>query len=339
MKNILILQPNSDQSIAIVKFIRKYSRAYYIIAGLVNDPSQYIPSQLYDDKIIFKSIDEIIKNKNNFDIILPSGALSTKNLLSKVEFIKIGNIIFNFNNLEMFNKRAILPIIQRLGISIPQTYERIDDIEEYPVFFKQAYEKGGGIRGIATTYSELYEIDPSEELIYQEYIDSPETYGFGFLSKDGQIITYFIHKELYSIPREGGSGVILEQYHDEKLVTYAKKIISYFNYSGWGLIEFKYCPKRKDFVFMEINAKFWASIEFALLNNPVFFKELFNIFYEPKNVKCIIFLDRLAVYGLKEYLKLSLHFRKCYKIKIIKSLMILAMNMIPYKIKLIKKIL
>ena len=79
-------------------------------------------------------------------------------------------------------------------------------------------------------------------------------------------------------------------------------------YSGWGLIEFKYCPKRKDYVFMEVNAKFWASIEFTLINNPAFFFKLFGIQYEIKKpVNCIIFLDRLAHYGIIDFIVLLLY--------------------------------
>ena len=76
--------------------------------------------------------------------------------------------------------------------------------------------------------------------------------------------------------------------------------------AGWGLAEFKYCPKRRDFVFMEINAKLWASIEFAFMNNSNFLKYLFGIDYPEKKVDAALFIDRLVALGSSQLFR-NLH--------------------------------
>ena len=43
---------------------------------------------------------------------------------------------------------------------------------------------------------------------------------------------------------------------------------------------------------MEINAKFWASCEFAFRDNPVFFKELFGLTVPQQNIDRMFFVDR-----------------------------------------------
>ena len=72
-------------------------------------------------------------------------------------------------------------------------------------------------------------------------------------------------------------------------------LINEINYSGWGLAEFKYCPKRDDFVLMEINAKFWVSCDFTFRNNPEFLKLLFGIDAKSENIKKMVFLDRVMM--------------------------------------------
>jgi predicted ATP-grasp superfamily ATP-dependent carboligase len=336
MKKILILQPYLDQSMAIAKFLRRFSSEFYIIAGLIDEQPSRIPNRIYHETKKINYEDLIINNQ--YDLILPTGSHGTKSLLSLTESITIGKIIFKRENLTMFDKKLSLSLIEKLGIPFPKTYKNINQIEEYPIFYKQAFECGGGKRGIAYSQEELNSIALNEKLIFQEYIISPETYGVGFLARDGQLITYFIHKEIMSFPKTGGSGIVLTKYQDDQLLFYTRKILDSFNYSGWGLVEFKYCNKRKDFVFMEVNAKMWASIEFALLNNPVFFKELFNIQYNPKKgINCIIFLNRLAQYGLKEYLTVQAFYKKCYKLNFWQSFSILILNTISLTLKAIIK--
>jgi hypothetical protein len=75
------------------------------------------------------------------------------------------------------------------------------------------------------------------------------------------------------------------------------------NYNGWGLAEFKYCKNRKDYVFMELNAKFWASLEFFLLNKPEFAKQLFHIDIKTPPCKKILFVNQLLHLKLIHLLK------------------------------------
>ena len=137
------------------------------------------------------------------------------------------------------------------------------------------------------------------KIFFQEYIDSPNTVGVGFLAKDGVLVSSFIQKEILSSPITGGSGVILQQIKNKTLINYTEKIVKKICYSGWGLAEFKYCPKQKTYVFMELNAKFWASLELTFLNNQSFLKHLFNIEYKPENINTIIYLNRSLGIGFK----------------------------------------
>ena len=196
----------------------------------------------------------------------------------------------------------MLSIVSEINIPVPKTFYKVEEIDIFPIFYKENFESGCGVRGIAYR---LDDIPRKEGLIFQEYINTPSTYGVGFLAKDGVILTYIVHKEIISYPVLGGSAVVIESYDNEKLIEYTSKIVKKLNYNGWGLAEYKYCNRRNDFVFMEINAKFWASIEFMLINNSQFLKILLDIDYKSQKENRVLFINRLLQYSFLDIFKNS----------------------------------
>lgn len=317
MKRVLILQPQLDQSLSIAKYLKKYSDDYYLVGGYDGRVPIFNKLSRYDGIIKLPSdTDEISKE---YDLIIPAGAQSTYHEISQRGSVTIGNVQCRKANLVAFDKVRTLEIVDKIGIPIPITYSNIEAVS-FPAFFKQDFERGGGIRGIVREQSELKKLSGEKGIIFQEYIDSIPTYGVAFLAHEGNMITSFIQKELLSYPRSGGSGVILTSFNDSRLTKYAKRIIQKMNLSGWGLIEFKYCPKRDDYVFMEVNAKFWASIELTFMNNPTFLKELFDIDYVAPNISNVIFMNRLAYLGISQYFQTCIGHDDFYKINVLRSM-------------------
>lgn len=234
--------------------------------------------------------------------VIPSGANSTWEYLVNKKSIESLILKFDKGNLVTFDKPRMLSIVESLKIPIPNSYKSKEEIDSYPVFYKSNFETGDKIRGIVNSENELNRI-PDNNCIIQEYIKSDKTYGIAFLAKNGELLTHFSQVELLSNPPTGGAGIVLEEIHDEKILNYSVKIIKEISYTGWGLAEYKYCPKRKDFVFMEINAKFWSSLQFALINEPQFAKLLFGISLNKQNCKRIMFLDQLVQSSFLNVLK------------------------------------
>jgi len=200
-----------------------------------------------------------------------------------------------------------LALVEKLGIPIPKIYSSINEIDDnlFPIFYKPKFEKGGGVRGVAWSRKELESIRERQDLIFQEYIPGQPTYGMGFVAQDGTILTSFQHEECLSLPIQGGSAVLIKTFYDGRLKAYTDRIIQALGFEGWGLAEYKYCPKRRDFVFMEINAKLWASIEFAFMNNNRFLKYMFGIDYSEEKVDRVIFVDRLISLGSAQLVRNS----------------------------------
>jgi hypothetical protein len=314
LRKILLLEPNRDQAVAIAKYLKIKSKNSHITALFQTKPS-FIFKKRYYDKIIVDNLNNIDLSK--YDLTIPTGSSSTYQLLNKRKQIIIGDIEFKKSNLIVFDKLQFLEIVKSLDIPIPQTYKNKDDIDKFPVFYKEISEKNGGGRGKIVNKTDLDLLKNNKKIFFQDYIDSPYTFGVGFISKNGDLISFFIHKEILSSPITGGSGVILQQIMNKTLIDYTTKILNKIRYSGWGLAEFKYCPKQKTYVFMELNAKFWASLEFAFLNNQNFLKHLFNIEYKPKNTTTMIYLNRFLGVGCKNTFSYLL--RYFYKSKIINT--------------------
>jgi len=295
MKKILIFEADSSQAQALAKFIKKYSN-YYIV-GCIKEKIRFNQNSFNEIIISELSSVDILK----YDYILPMGANSTYLIIRKYnELFYCHDIKFDIQNLIVFDKEIMLNIAKNIDIPIPNTYYKLESIEKYPIFYKDDFENGGGTRGVAIN---LESIPIVENLIYQEYIDTPSTYGVSFLAQNGKILTSTSHKEVLSYPKDGGSAVLIESFDDERILKYTKKMIEELNYNGWGLSEFKYCNKRDDFVFMEINGKFWASIEFMLRENPQFLKYLLDIKYSKIKTKRILFINRLFQYSMQDIFK------------------------------------
>lgn len=295
MKKILIFEAASKQALSISKFIKQHS-TYYLV-GYLEDKS-FIKLPYFDEVRIGTYTDVSI---DEYDFVLPMGAISTYSILNTYDKLKFcNNIIFESRNLMVFDKPNMLKIVEKLNIPIPKTVYDKSEIDEYPVFYKDNFECGGGTRGIAKSFQE---IPDGNHLLFQEYINTPSTYAFGYLAVDGVIKTWIIYKEVISYPYIGGASVVIEDFYDARIFDYSNKIIKKLNYNGWGLIEYKYSSKHHDYVFMEVNAKFWASIEYTLINNPMFLRLLLDIKYLKSHTPRIVFLSRFVQYDIVKFFK------------------------------------
>lgn len=286
-KVFYFLQPNSDQAIAMTRILNPIGCCKLIAVLLKNERKSGAIKKLYSSSIRVESYSDI-----NDGIVVPFGAASTEMLL-KNQDIKLSNVTMKQSSLSVYSKDLFIDFCELNKLPVPKTFITEDEIglEDYPLFYKQKFEKGGGVRGIAYTKEELPKIGKNN-LIYQELINTLGTYGVGFIAKDGDIEVCFSHFESLSYPVSGGSAIKVEAYESERLVTLTAQYIKASNYSGWGLAEFKWCDKRQDFVFMEINAKLWASCEFSFRNEPLFIKKIFGIDTIKEDISSMVFINR-----------------------------------------------
>jgi len=291
VKKILLLENNSDQAKTFSYYLKK------------------------SKKIDLHTSSKINVDDNNFDEIIPTDSDSTFEFVKTYGDCSVGQLTYSKNNLITFDKKSFLDIVKRIDIPIPESYFDKKELDFFPIFYKSLREEGYAERGILNSKAEAKAIK-SENIFFQEFIWSKGTYSVGFLADRGKIITHFIQKEVLSYPYHGGAGVVLEHIEDKRLLEYTKRIVDQTEYSGWGVTEFKYSDRIEDYVFMEVNAKFWASIKFAILNNPLFMKILFDIEVKSTPIKTVLYFDRLILSELSEIMEA---FPYLFKSKIIYS--------------------
>lgn len=284
-KTVYIFEPDLAKSLAMEKLLQ--DAAVNVVAVAIDEVEKArlnrADVELWQD----------IKPKlNEQAVLLPTGIISTRIVLEEATLARQG-VIMDKTALAVCHKPWLLEQAAKAGVPVPLTWKNPDEISHFPVFYKEEYEAGGGVRGIARNRNELPKLD-NTSLIFQEFIESQGTYGVAFFADKGKILTASCHFEQYSLPASGGSAVYLREYINPRLLHHAETLLAALNYSGWGLVEFKFDPKRDDFVLMEINSKIWASIEFSLRNNPDLAPWILGTAINAKPLSKVLFWDNFV---------------------------------------------
>lgn len=291
---IYFLQPMSDQAVSMMRLLKAHHRSARLIAVVDGPGAAARRCRLagYDTTVISSAA--LLEDNA---VVVPTGAGSTEALL-EVRDIRLGAVTLDRSSLRVYDKPWFIAHCIANNLPVPKTYPlgELPPATEFPVFYKQRSEKGGGTRGIARTPSDV-PLEELETLILQEFIDTRGTYGVGFLADNGRIRASFSHFEKHSFPKAGGSAIAVEPFKDERLTSLTQEIVGSLEYSGWGLAEFKYCARRKDYLFMEINAKFWASCELTFRSDPRFLSALFGISLPAEHLAGLFFVNRALSAG------------------------------------------
>jgi len=97
----------------------------------------------------------------------------------------------------------------------------------------------------------------------QEYIVADSTLSFSALYQNGVCKRVFMWKEIRSSPVKGGASTFSESIYDPEVKEYGLKLLDELEWHGVANIEFKLDKRDKQLKLMEINPRFWASVEVA----------------------------------------------------------------------------
>lgn len=73
-----------------------------------------------------------------------------------------------------------------------------------------------------------------------------------------------MHKRIRELYTMGGPSTCAISVYDPKLLDYGLKILGALNWHGIAMVEFKKDSKDGTFKLMEINPKFWGSLDLAI---------------------------------------------------------------------------
>lgn len=183
------------------------------------------------------------------------------------------------------DKATVLAAARELGIPVPEqtVLLRAEDAEAlraappaYPVAVKPARSvpaEPDGPRDAAVRYAgdtpalraALDQFPPSHyPLLVQRRVRGPGL-GIFLLLWDGRVRAQFAHRRLRERPPSGGVSVLSESVAAEpRLVTWATALLGRFAWRGVAMVEFKQEIATGIPYLMEVNGRFWGSLQLAV---------------------------------------------------------------------------
>ncbi len=176
------------------------------------------------------------------------------------------------------DKKKTMEFATDCDVYAPKTYtlESIDELDElanklsFPVVIKPKISSGSrGIRIIeekADFKDEYLSIHSQYPLpIVQEYIGTGDRYDVCLLyNEKSELKASFVQKELRHFPLVHGPSTLQESIYFEDLIKISDKIMKKLKWVGIAELEFMFDDRDDKFKFMEINPRFWASLQLSI---------------------------------------------------------------------------
>jgi hypothetical protein len=253
----------------------------------------------YLNEVIRRVPLETVLAQRQFDMVVPVGAQSvftvaqcspTRAAIPSAESIAT-----------CFDKHATVMLGNRLQIPTPLTV-RITSMDElakcsvpYPCVIKPTSETeakrvcyaesdADRVRHVASLLA-IPAVASGHGVLVQEKIVGTGV-GFFALFDHGEPKRIFMHRRLREYPITGGASTAACAYYDETLKDYGVRILRELAWHGVAMVEFKHDPIANRFVLMEINPKFWGSVELALEAGVNFGADLIRVFRGEQLAYC-----------------------------------------------------
>lgn len=275
---VLITDAGYKHTLGAVRSLGK--AGFFVIVMSPHKIAQSFFSRYCDEKLICpnpKDEQQFIEfliaylKTNTVDVLLPIGYISTVTIAKHKEkllpYVKIPIADYELMQIAS-NKEKTMQFAKRLNIPIPLEYKSVKDIETFPIVAKGIYESGH--IHYLNSPEDFQQID-FNEYILQEYIPG-EGYGFYALFYHGTVRAYFMHKRVREYPITGGASTCAVSIYDEDLKNEGLRLLESLNWHGVAMVEFKKDRRDKKFKLMEINPKFWGSLDLSIasgVNFPV----------------------------------------------------------------------
>jgi predicted ATP-grasp superfamily ATP-dependent carboligase len=224
---------------------------------------------------------------HGIDVLLPMTEVTTLTLLGDPA-LRDAHVATPFASAETVSQAAdkafVLRLAQSLGVPIPATVEVPDpdslDVDElpfgYPVVAKPARSRvrtaDGWISGgtsyatdadslrnrLASLPRELFPV------LVQERVEGDGA-GVFMCYADGRRVATFAHRRLREMPPSGGVSVLCESCDaDPVAVAHASRLLTTLDWCGPAMVEFKRDLRDGSLRLMEINGRFWGSLQLAI---------------------------------------------------------------------------
>lgn len=181
------------------------------------------------------------------------------------------------------DKRRVLDAAPDFGIGVPRQFvlasplsaQHLDELR-FPVVAKPSRSVAGAEGALqklrvrhAATPEELQRVidaypPAAFPLLLQERVFGPGI-GIFLLLWDGVVRATFAHRRLREKPPSGGVSVYRESIAaDPALVEHSRQLLAHFGWQGVAMVEYKVDERTGVPMLMEINGRFWGSLQLAV---------------------------------------------------------------------------
>jgi predicted ATP-grasp superfamily ATP-dependent carboligase len=222
------------------------------------------------------------------DVVLPMAEVTTM-LLTENRALLGGECklpFADYRTIELAsNKRGITALAQELGVPVPHTLVVNDaaqarahlDGMQFPVVIKPARSRvrtDSGWRSGRVSYAhDRRSLEQALEtldralfpVLLQERIAGT---GVGFFAcyDHGRLVAHFAHRRLRERPPSGGVSVLSESTAvDPAAFRHGTRLLEHLRWHGVAMVEFRRDERDGSLRLMEINARFWGSLQLAIL--------------------------------------------------------------------------
>jgi len=261
----------SEQSRIALAAFSKYSSRHLVYPSPKLEPERWLDWLLQE------------LSRGDYDVVMPMDddtvTICSQNREQISEYSRVP--VPDFATLKKAaDKSQTLRIASELNIDCPKTIfiddpgqvESAADELGYPLVIKP--RESSGSRGIVyvtdkaqlrDSYLRVHEQYPFPML--QQYI-APGGQACGvflLFNRDSELRAVFAHKRLREFPVKGGPSTLRESIYAPELVATAVRLLEAMGWYGVAMAEFKQDPADGRFKLMEVNPRFWGSLELSIL--------------------------------------------------------------------------
>lgn len=292
---VLVLDGNQNQAVACVRSLAK--RGHTVLVGNNSSWSKagwsrssrgtfVYPSPRLGDRMIAR-IAEVARTEPG-TLILPMSDATTLMISANRDILLQAGaklvMAAHEDVVKAADKSYTTKLAESLGVSIPRSMAISSSAEArsqaaklpYPVVLKpRTSEQQEGTGATQSTGRPLYARNPAEfesaydelskragSVLVQEFIPGGGT-GYFALMRNGELRVEFAHRRIRDVhPTGSGSAVRASIRPDAKLRDASLAILKALNWRGVAMVEFRQRPDG-EFVFLEVNGRFWNSLPLA----------------------------------------------------------------------------
>ena len=254
-------------------FFSRYCKGYFLSPSPENSPFAFINTLL---SAIKKRKIDVLMPVNSTETLLVSKYKDKFELYTKVPYADYYKMI------QLHDKGRLMKIAAELDLPVPQTYLIRDTYEirklaeklTYPVVIKpRDATSSRGVRYAYTKEDFIREykrfLTSAKYPLVQEYIPG-DGYGVSVLFNQGELRALFTHKRLREYPITGGPSTFRESVKHPEMERIAVKLLEYMEWHGVAMVEFKLDKRVNRPVLIEVNPRFWGSINQAIASGVNF---------------------------------------------------------------------